>query len=72
MNREDYFLWKDFRESTNQRLVEKEFKLVWRLHAKYHNHSYLEPCTCKPEPTVTWIKHLNIIFNESKKYRVRK
>jgi hypothetical protein len=72
MDREDYFLWKDFRESTSQRLVQKEFELVWELHAKYFRKTYYRPCTCKPEPTVSWIKDLNILFNDSKKYRVRK
>ena len=72
MDREDYFLWKDFRSKDGQHLSNEEFELICELHAKYQNHTFFRPCTCSPKTILQWIKHLNIKFNESKKYRVRK
>lgn len=72
MNRQDYFKWKDFRESNKQNLNNEEFQLICELHSKLFLHTYFKPCTCSPKTIVKWIKELNIKFNESKKYRVRK
>jgi hypothetical protein len=72
MDRKDYFLWKDFRSKDGQHLSNEEFELICELHAKYQNHNFFRPCTCSPKTILQWIKHLNIKFNESKKYRVRK
>jgi hypothetical protein len=72
MNREDYFNWKDFRESTSQTLNNEEYEFVCHLHSKLFLHSYYKPCPCSPKTIVQWIKDLNIKFKESKKYRVRK
>ena len=72
MDRKDYFLWKDFRSKDGQHLSNEEFELICELHAKYQNHNFFRPCICSPKTILQWIKHLNIKFNESKKYRVRK
>lgn len=72
MTREQYFKWKDFRESTSQTLNNQEYELVCLLHSQLYLHTYYKPCTCSPKTIVQWIKDLNIKFKESKKYRVRK
>lgn len=72
MNRQDYFKWKDFRESDKQNLNNDEFHLICELHSKLFLHTFFKPCTCSPKTIVQWIKDLNIKFTESKKYRVRK
>tara|TARA_R110001599_G_scaffold86923_1_gene232618 strand:+ start:519 stop:737 length:219 start_codon:yes stop_codon:yes gene_type:complete len=72
MDRKDWFDWQDFRANPKNTLEHKEFELVCLLHSKYFSHRYYLPCTCKPEPTVTWIKELQDLFLKSKKYRVKK
>jgi len=72
MTREQYFKWKDFRESTSQTLNNDEYELVCLLHSQLYFQSFFKPCTCSPKTIVQWIKDLNIKFKESKKYRVRK
>ena len=72
MNRKDYFLWKDFRSKDGQQLSNEEFELICELHSKLYLHQFYRPCTCSPKTILRWIKDINIKFNESKKYRVRK
>ena len=50
---------------TKQHITNKEFELVCKLHAEYHNggHNYYKPCTCNPKTIKQWIKDLNAIWN---------
>jgi len=72
MNRENYFIWKDFRKSIQPTISNKEFKMIANFHSIYFKHQYFLPCTCSPKTIISWIKQLNELFLSSKKYRLRK
>ena len=64
-NKQDYAKWENFRMGTKSHLEPREFELVCKLHAEYHNggHNYYKPCTCNPRTIKQWIKDLNAIWN---------
>ena len=51
--KEDFKNWEHFRN----------VKKVCQLHAKYYNHKFHKPCTCNPRAIKSWIKELNIIWD---------
>jgi hypothetical protein len=64
MEEEDKIEWDEFRINTTDRLENKYYKLIMRLHAKYFNHKYQELCTCSPKRIKQWITHLNDIYDK--------
>ncbi len=61
--KDDYNYWTKFRNSKRGTLSRKEYEMVCDLHARYKDHNYFEPCTCKPKEIKKWIEDLNTIYN---------
>lgn len=72
MNRQDYFIWKDFRKSKRTTISNAEFEMIANFHSLYFKHQFFLPCTCSPKTIISWIKQLNELFLSSIKYRVKK
>ena len=66
-NSDDYDKWTEYNSGTGSYLTREEFKLVCDLHARYKNHKYYEPCTCRPKQIKQWIKELNDIYDNGPK-----
>jgi len=64
-SKEDYDKWTKFLSVKSERINGKEFQLICELHAKYFNHKFYKPCTCKPTTVVKWIKQLTEIYDRS-------
>jgi len=62
-SKKDFKIWTQFREVKKQTLSDVEYKLNCSLHAEYYNHKYYRPCTCSPAKIKSWIKELNIIWD---------
>jgi len=63
----DFNNWECFRNVKKNTLSDAEFKMICDLHAKYYNHKYHRPCTCNPKKIKSWIKDLNVIWNNGVK-----
>ena len=63
----DFKNWQHFREVKKSTLSDIEFKMICELHAKYYNHKFYKPCTCSPKKIKSWIKDLNVIWNNGVK-----
>lgn len=51
--------WDKFRLEVRNKVSLANYKLVCKLHAKYYNHPYYEPCTCNAKKIKKWIAELN-------------
>ena len=64
MVKEDRNEWETFKAEVTTKLTKPQYKLLCRLHAKYYNHSYYEPCSCRPKELLRWIKDIDRIYNQ--------
>jgi len=58
--------WVDFKANVTTKLSKEQYRLLCTLHARYLNHPYYEPCSCKPKILVMWIKDIDNIYNKIK------
>ncbi len=56
---EDRIIWNGVRERITSTMSNQDFKIMAKLHAKYFNHKYSEPCTCNKRILRQWIFQLN-------------
>ena len=61
--KQDFKNWEHFRNVKKDTLSDAEYKMICQYHAKYYNHKYHKPCTCNPRAIKSWIKELNIIWD---------
>ena len=61
--KQDFENWSKFRDSKKSTLSDMEYTLICQYHAKYYNHKFHKPCTCSPKTIKSWIKDLNIIWD---------
>lgn len=64
MRIEDQEAWIDFKANVTTKLTKDQYRLLCTLHARYFNHKYHEPCSCKPKILVMWIKDIDNIYNK--------
>ena len=66
MTSEERKKWIEFREAGTETITVEEQKLIATLHAKYFNHKYSLPCSCKPSKArkvlQKWITDINKKF----------
>jgi len=55
--------WKQFKADVKGKLSQEQYKLLCRLHSKYYNHKYYEPCSCSPKRLLQWIADINKIYD---------
>ena len=65
--KQDFKNWEHFRNVKKGTLSDAEFKMICGLHAIYYGHKYHRPCTCNPKKIKSWIKDLNVIWNNGVK-----
>jgi len=56
---EDKIIWQGVKERTTSTMSNEDFKIMCKLHSKYFNHKYSEPCTCNKSMLRQWIEQLN-------------
>jgi len=66
-NKEHFKNWEHFRNVKKDTLSDAEYKMICQLHSEYYNHKYHRPCTCNPRTIKSWIKDLNIIWDNGVK-----
>lgn len=59
MVKEDREIWEDFKANVGRKLNREQFKVLCRLHSKYYNHKYYEPCSCNPRNIINWISDID-------------
>ncbi len=64
MNQEDRKIWKEFKLKVTTKLTQPQYKQLCELHAKYFNHKYYEPCSCRPIELRQWISDIDKIYNK--------
>lgn len=57
--------WEVFKAELGERLTEKQYKLLCKLHAHYYKHKYTEPCSCNPKRLLQWIADIDKVYNEN-------
>tara|TARA_R110001606_G_scaffold364644_2_gene519181 strand:+ start:175 stop:393 length:219 start_codon:yes stop_codon:yes gene_type:complete len=62
-NKQDFKNWEYFRNVKKDTLSDAEYKMICQLHSIYYKHKYFRPCTCSPKTIKSWIKELNIIWD---------
>ena len=65
MEKLDRLDWYQFTNTLSNKITQKQFELICKLHAKYYNHRYYKPCTCNPKTIKTWIAQLNDIYEQN-------
>ena len=55
--------WKQFKADVKGKLSQEQYKLLCRLHSKYYNHKYYEPCSCSPKRLLQWIADIDKIYD---------
>tara|TARA_R100000734_G_C3211182_1_gene26247 strand:- start:206 stop:463 length:258 start_codon:yes stop_codon:yes gene_type:complete len=67
MNEDDYKNYTDFKELIGKGFTDKDLELVYKLHAKYLEHTFNIPCGCggakKIDTINKWISDLNTIYD---------
>jgi len=67
MEQEDYIDFTGFKTSMSKGFTDDDLKIVYRLHAKYFEHKYTEPCGCggarKMDTINVWIGDLEKIYD---------
>lgn len=75
MTNSEWTKWLKFRESDLHTITYEEQKLIGELHAKYFNHKYHLPCSCKPSKArktlQLWINDINKLFETQPKPKIR-
>ena len=66
MEQQDRIEWEQFKKEVRGKLTQPQYKLLCRLHSKYYNHTYYEPCSCRPKELVRWIADIDRIYNNDK------
>ena len=56
---EDKIIWNGVKQRTTSKMSNEDFKIMCKLHSKYFNHIYSEPCTCNKRRLRQWIEQLN-------------
>lgn len=56
--------WQEFKKEVTTKLTQPQYKLLCTLHAKYYNHKYHEPCSCRPKELKMWIADIDRKYNE--------
>ena len=56
--------WQQFKKEVTTKLTQSQYKLLCTLHAKYYNHKYHEPCSCRPKELKMWIADIDRKYNE--------
>ena len=56
---EDKIIWQGVKQRTKSTMLNEDFKIMCKLHSKYFNHKYSEPCTCNKRRLRQWIEQLN-------------
>ena len=64
MRIEDREAWEGFKAVVSTKLPREEYKLLCTLHARYYNHKYYEPCSCRPKEIKLWIADIDRIYNK--------
>jgi len=75
MTKEEWKSWLEFRESDTHTITVAEQKLIATLHAKYFNHKFKQPCSCRPSKArkqyQMWIDDINNMFETQPKPKIR-
>ena len=56
---EDKIIWNGVKKRMTSVMSNEDFKIMCKLHSKYFNHKYSEPCTCNKRRLRQWIEELN-------------
>ena len=64
MERLDKEQWKQFKAEVKTKLTQPQYKLLCTLHAKYYNHTYYEPCSCRPKELKRWIADIDRLYTK--------
>ena len=56
---EDKIIWNGVKQRMKSVMSNEDFKIMCKLHSKYFNHKYNEPCTCNKRRLRQWIEQLN-------------
>jgi hypothetical protein len=56
---EDKIIWNGVKQRITSVMSNEDFKIMCKLHSKYFNHKYSEPCTCNKRRLRQWIEELN-------------
>jgi|TARA_R110000803_G_scaffold129770_1_gene196991 hypothetical protein len=64
MTQEDRDAWVGFKAVVTTKVPQEQYKLLCTLHARYYNHRYHEPCSCRPKEIIMWIKDIDRIYNK--------
>jgi len=56
---EDKIIWQGVKQRITSTMSNEDFKIMCKLHSKYFNHKYSEPCTCNKRRLRQWIEELN-------------
>lgn len=56
---EDKIIWQGVKQRTTSKMSNEDFKVMCKLHSKYFNHKYSEPCTCNKKMLRNWIQQLD-------------
>ena len=56
---EDKIIWNGVKQRMTSVMSNEDFKIMCKLHSKYFNHKYNEPCTCNKRRLRQWIEELN-------------
>ena len=56
---EDKIIWNGVKQRMTSVMSNEDFKIMCKLHSKYFNHKYSEPCTCNKSMLRNWIEQLN-------------
>lgn len=56
---DDKKLWLEVKSRISTKMLNKDYKTMCKLHSKYFNHKYSEPCTCNKKILRMWIEQLD-------------
>lgn len=56
---DDKKLWLEVKSRISTKMSNKDYKTMCKLHSKYFNHKYSEPCTCNKKILRMWIEQLD-------------
>ena len=55
----DIRTWQEVCARITHKITNDDFKIMCKLHSKYFNHKYSEPCTCNKRILRQWLTQLN-------------
>ena len=55
----DILLWEEVKGRITTVMSKPDYKILCKLHSKYYNHKYEEPCTCNKKRVRQWIKDVD-------------